>query len=230
MPDAREPHRYHRPVLRGPDALAEMAGGLDPAEREEAAHAVAAALVRGARSADDAEVTRRIVQLAEDEGLDLIASLWADAPPDSLPGALWRLYALRTWVRSDADAVARQFREGRKRAPVHEVVAGVAEPPGPAEVAALVDAVLTGVAGGDLAVTFERAAAFCRVVAVGRAHHADEVGAGRRPHELDVRHGGSDAEDGHDSATAMTRSAGRLLRTAEQLEAAAHRWREDEPL
>ena len=217
MPDP-QPHRHHRPVLRGPDALAELAGGTDPAEREEAAHALAAALVHGARSAADAEVTRRIVSLAEEEGLDLIASLWADAPPDSLPGALWRLYALRTWVRTDARTVARHFREGRRRAPVHEVVAGVAEPPGPAEVAALVDAVLTGVAGGDLAVTFERAAAFCRVVAVGRAHDADEVAPAA----------GRTSPDPHESAHAMTRSAARLLRTAEQLEAAARRWRSGE--
>ncbi|GAB7191311.1 hypothetical protein NUM3379_20180 [Kineococcus sp. NUM-3379] len=207
-------------MLRGPDALADLAGGLDPAEREEAAHAVAAALVHGARSAADAEVTRRIVSLAEDEGIDLLASLWADAPPDSLAGALWRLYALRTWVRADATSVARQFHEGRKRAPVHEVVAGVADPPGPAEVVQLVDAVLSGVAGGDLAVTFERAAAFCRVLAVGRAHHADEVPAATRRGDGDAGRGGPDA------ATALTRSAARLVRTAEQLEAAARRWRE----
>ncbi|WP_345714216.1 hypothetical protein, partial [Kineococcus glutinatus] len=218
MPGPADPRRHHRPVLRGPDALAAVAGGLDPAEREEAAHAVAVALVRGVRAAGDAEVTRRVVRLAEEEGIDLIASLWADSPPDSLPGALWRLYALRTWVRGDAVAVARQFGEGRRRAPVHEVVAGVAEPPGPAEVVALVDAVLTGVAGGDLAVTFERAAAFCRVVAVGRAHHADEL-----PGASPGRTG-----DPADAATALTRSAGRLVRTAEQLEAAAVRWRQEE--
>ena len=46
---------------------------------------------------------------------------------------------------------------------------GVAEPPGPAEMQQLTDAILTGVFDGDLAIALERAAAFCRVVASGRA-------------------------------------------------------------
>ena len=210
MPDQQPERRHHRPALPGDDAILAMAGGIDPQAREEAAHAAASALVHGARSAADAEVTRRVVRLAQDEGLEVIAELWADAPADSLAGALWRLYVLRTWVQRAPRSVADQFAEGRRHAPVLEVVAGVADPPGPAEVAAVLDAVLTGVSEGDFAVTLERAAAFCRVVAIGRAHHAD-----------DPRAGGQD-----DDASGLTRSAARLVRTAEQLESAARRWRD----
>jgi hypothetical protein len=184
-----------------------MAGGVDPSAVQEAAHAAASALVHGARSAQDAEVTRRVVRLAQDEGLEVIADLWADAPADTLAGALWRLYVLRTWVQRQPVAVARQYGEGRRHAPVLEVVAGVADPPGPGEVSAMVDAVLTGVAEGDFAVTLERAAAFCRILAVGRAHDADT------PLQ-------------EDTASALTLSASRLVRTAEQLEHAAGRWRD----
>nr|WP_246315963.1 hypothetical protein [Kineococcus aurantiacus] len=195
--------------MPGDEAIVALAGGVDPSAVQEAAHAAASALVHGARSARDAEVTRRVVRLAQDEGLEVIADLWADAPADSLAGALWRLYVLRTWVQRQPVAVSRQFAEGRRHAPVLEVVAGVADPPGPQEVATVVDAVLTGVAEGDFAVTLERAAAFCRVLAIGRAHHAD-----------------APAED--DAASELTRSAARLVRTAEQLEHVAHRWRAGE--
>ncbi|WP_432493126.1 hypothetical protein [Kineococcus gypseus] len=218
-PGAQPPRRHHRPAMPGPDALVALAGGVDPSAVQEAAHAAASALVHGARSARDAEVTRRVVRLAQEEGLEVIASLWADAPADSLAGALWRLYVLRTWVQRTPVSVARQYAEGRRHAPVLEVVAGVADPPGPQEVVAVVDDVLTGVAEGDFAVTLERAAAFCRVVAVGRAHHADEPRHTERP---------GDAADPEAAAAALTLSAARLVRTAEQLEAVAHRWRAGE--
>jgi hypothetical protein len=52
---------------------------------------------------------------------------------------------------------------------VARVVAGVADPPGPDELRAMVDEVLRGIAGGDFADVLFRAAAFARVVATGRA-------------------------------------------------------------
>ena len=62
---------------------------------------------------------------------------------------------------------------------MHEVVAGVVDPPGPDEVRRLADLVLRGVVQGDFADTLYRAAAFARVVAAGRAHvgatHAGHV-------------------------------------------------------
>ena len=60
------------------------------------------------------------------------------------------------------------------------MVAGVADPPGPDELRAMVDEVLRGIADGDFADVLFRAAAFARVVATGRAglpdaHRASEV-------------------------------------------------------
>ena len=50
-----------------------------------------------------------------------------------------------------------------------QVVAGVADPPGPDELRTMVDEVLRGIAGSEFADVLFRAAAFARVVATGRA-------------------------------------------------------------
>jgi len=197
--------RPRRPALFGPAVVDTFVGGPDPAQRVEAAHATAEALVRHGREGGD-EVAARLVALADDHGIDEVADLWADRPADTLPGALWRLYALRAGIKLDPLSMARAFDAGRALAPVHEAVAGVGDPPGPAEVQALADAVLAGAFRGDLAVALERAGAFCRVVATGLAVLADEV---------------PDGEHG----VALTRRAADLVRTGGQLEAAAARWR-----
>jgi hypothetical protein len=211
--DAPGARRWHRPTYLGPTALDAFTGDTDPALRIEAAHATAAALVEHGRSGSgqsDAE-TARLVALTDDHGLDDVAELWSDRPGDTLPGALWRLYALRAGIRQDSAGMAAAFDEGRRRAPVHEAVAGVAEPPGPVEVQDLADAILAGAFTGDLAVALERAAAFCHVVATGWAVEADDV-IETHPEE--------------DSAGArLTRQAAGLARTGTDLEVAARRWR-----
>lgn len=159
--------------MPGNAAFDDLPGGDDPALRSEVAHRTAQLLVRGARSCDDEAMTERIVHLADEHGLDTVADLWASAPPDSLPGSLWRLYLLRSWVQADPTAAAREYEAGRRHAPVHEVVAGVVDPPGPREVRDLADTVLRGVATGDLSTTLDRAAAFARIVATGRAELLD---------------------------------------------------------
>src|SRR4051812_421653 len=202
-PRARPPRP---PALLGPAAMNSLVGGPDPARRVEAAHATAEALVRHGRSGDEA-LTARLVALTDELGIDEVALLWADRPADTLPGALWRLYALRAGIRRDPIDFSRGYAAGRWRAQVHEVVAGVAEPPGTQEVVEMADAVLAGAFTGDFAVALERAGAFCRVVSTGWALLADD--------DADV-----------DRGQARTRRASDLLRTGQQLELAAERWRE----
>ncbi len=146
-----------------------LVGGADPAEVSEAADRAATLLVRGARRAGDDDVVERLVHLADTEGIETIAQVWSGSPADSLAGCLWRLYLLRSWVYAEPVAVARAFEAGRARAQVARVVAGVADPPGPDELKAMVDAVLRGIAAGDFADVLLRASAFARVVATGRA-------------------------------------------------------------
>jgi hypothetical protein len=205
MDDAHRNGRPRRPAFFGPSALDSFVGAPDPAQRVEAAHATAEALVRHGRGGDD-EVAARLVALADEHGIDEVAELWSDQPADTLPGALWRLYALRAGMRQDPSGLARAFDAGRGRAPVHEAVAGVGEPPGADEVLALADAVLAGAFTGDLAVALERAGAFCRVVSTGWAVLADDL---------------ADTV----LAAATTRRAADLLRTGAQLETAARLWR-----
>jgi hypothetical protein len=203
MPEAP---RHHRPVLVGDARFDAIVGDIDPALRSEAADRCAALLVRGPRNPEENAVVDRVVRLADTEGLDAIAELWAGAAPDSLAGCLWRLYLLRSWVYADPDAAAREFDRGRRHVPVSEVVAGVTDPPRPEDVERLADAVLRGIRIGDFADTLFRASAFARVAAAGRAH-SDHVTA-------------PVAEGRPASTYASDLSAARLLTLAEQLETA----------
>jgi hypothetical protein len=185
-----------------------LPGEVDPALRDEVAHATARALVDRARTTEDPAVVERLIHLVENEGLDTVAGLWADAAAVSLPGALWRLYVLREWVRRDMATVMLRYRLGVEAAPVQEAVAGVPSPPEPGDLRILADAVLSGVFTGDLGVALERAGAFCRILSTGAAFDADS-------REVADPTG----------ATRMTRSASSLLRTAEELERAGGLWR-----
>ena len=190
--------RHHRPSLPGAHHFEEIEGAVDPARLTEAADRTATALVRGARGDVDQQLVDRVVHLADSEGLETLAELWAGAPSDSLAGAVWRLYLLRAWVYADPRTAAEEFDLGRAHVPVSEVVSGVVVPPGPDEVRRLVDEVLGGVVVGDFADTLFRAAAFARVAAAGRAHAP-----------------GSEAVSG--SSYASDISAARLLTLADQL-------------
>jgi len=194
---------HHRPAMPGAasfEAIETTDHGADPAVLAEAADRAAVALVRGARDQADEALVSRVVHLADTEGLETLAELWAGSPAESLAGVLWRLYVLRSWVYADPQTAAREFDRGRALAPVAEAISGVEEPPGPSEVQALVDSVLGGVVVGDFADTIFRAAAFARVAAAGRAHSEE--------------HGGSS----YDSDLA----AARLLTLADQLQRAGH--------
>lgn len=191
---------HHRPSLPGSGHFeaVESTSALDPAMLAEAADRAAHALVRGARDQADADLVSRVVHLADSEGLEMLAELWAGSPPTSLAGALWRLYLLRSWVYADPATASLEFDRGRALAPVAEAISGVEEPPGPDEVRVLVDAVLAGVVVGDFADTLFRASAFARVAAAGRAQA--ETAGSSYPNDL---------------------SASRLLVLAEQLGQAA---------
>ena len=165
---------HHRPLTPGDRFFEGLeADDLDPLRLAEAADRAAYLLVRGARDSGDSEIAERVLHLADTEGIETIAEVWAGRPADTIAGCLWRLYLLRSWVYADPVGVAREFEAGRDRAAVHGVVAGVADPPGPDELRAMVDQVLLGIAGSDFADVLLRAAAFARVVATGRALLSD---------------------------------------------------------
>lgn len=203
--------RPHKPVPFAPADFEPFAGGTDPARVSEAAHLAARALVHSGRESNDPEVTKRLVKLADKQGLEAIAEMWAASPARSLPGALWRLYALRAATLQDPEGISVFFRAGQQQAQVANAVAGVAEPPGAEEITVMANAILSGAFDGDFDVALERSAAFCRVIALGQATLAEERVAAHPEH----------------SAT-LSKKAHQLLRTAEDLEGAAKSWRKGE--
>ena len=184
---------HHRPMAPGANYFEALVGGTDPALVSEAADRAAQLLVRGTKDVGDAAVADRLLHLADTEGIETIAEVWAGSPADSLAGCLWRLFVLRSWVHREPVRASHEYDAGRSRVPVSEVVAGVADPPGPDELRAMIDQVLRGIATGDFADVLLRASAFARVVATGRAVLTE-------PSDAEVR---------------------RMLGLAEQLEAAA---------
>ena len=195
--EERKPPR--RPAMFSPAAIEAHSAAFDPMKEIEAAHETARVLVHAGRESHDPVLTARLVALVEELGLTTVADLWAHRPARTLPGALWRLYVLREWVRRDPAGASADYSAGMRFTDVNHAVAGPAEPTGPDEIMALTDAILTGVFEGDLAVALDRAAAFCRVVAAGRG----------------------DRTEGEEEA----QRAAQLLVTAEDLTAGAHLWR-----
>jgi hypothetical protein len=202
--------RFRRPAMLDMEEAEQIEGDVDPLDIALIAHETALAIVSQVRESEDPELVARLVRLVDDEGIDTVAMMWSKAEPHTLPGALWRIYMLREWVRHSADAVARSYHHGVHAAQVRHAIAGVEDPPGPDEVRRLADDILSGVFSGDLAVALERAGAFCRVVATGAAFEAE-------------------TDEGHadDRAHRTTLRAAQLLRTGEDLERCAALWRQD---
>ena len=193
---------HHRPALPGARHFEALTGGTDPAEAREAADRLATLLVRGRRGVEDEAVVARVVALAEDEGLEVLADLWAGSPADSLAGALWRLYLLHEWVQRTPEEVGRLFSAGVGHAEVYGAIVGVQQPPDPQALRRLTEEILTGIFSGDLAIALERAGAFCQVMAVGLV----EPGVEDIPPE-------------------QSRRAARMRDTADDLVACARLWR-----
>ena len=141
MPPGRD--RPRRPAHLSLEAITKYAGTTPgPAEVTEVAHHSAAVVLGVGRTVADPDVTARLVALVDELGLDTIAELWSVMPAGTLPGALWRLYALREWVGRSPTTASREYAAGMRHAQVNHVVAGPAEPPGPDELRALVDEIL----------------------------------------------------------------------------------------
>ena len=157
-----------RPALWEPALTQRIHGGPDPELVAQAAHDSARALLVHGRGGADRAVKDRLIELVEREGIEVVANVWAHTAPTSLPGALYRLYAVREWIRLRPENVARLYNRGLERADVAQAIAGVPAMHGPAEVRETIDRIFAGVFDGDLDVAFDRTAALLRVVVAGR--------------------------------------------------------------
>jgi len=189
-------------------------GAEDPAHLSRVAHDTAAAILSRVRADPDPAVVARLVSYTDEHGIDAIAELWSHASAKSLPGALWRVYLLRTLIRQDPFGVSLAFQRGTEVSQtIDQVVAGAPIPAGPTEVQELADRILHGVFAGDFAVALERAAAFSRVVAAGFVSLADDADA-------------ADAAN-PDRPAGLTQRALRLTQLADEFDSCARLWRRD---
>lgn len=203
--------KFHKPTQFSGSKFEEFEGGADPAHISRVAHETAQALLSRVRGNPDPEVIERLVAFADKQGIDAIAELWAQSSAKSLPGALWRVYLMRTLIRQRPDVIAFLFQRGTEITPtIDHVVAGAPTPTGPEEIVELADQILRGLFQGDFAIALDRAAAFCRLAAAGAASLADDADA-TEP----------------ERSTALTTQALRLSETAADLAACSALWRRD---
>ncbi|WP_139416511.1 DNA-directed RNA polymerase subunit beta [Agromyces laixinhei] len=205
---------FHRPTKFPSGKFEGFLGAEDPAQVSRVAHDTAAALLARVRADPDPEVVARLVTYTDEHGIDAIAELWSQASPRSLPGALWRVYLLRTLIRQDPRGLSLAFQRGTEVShTIDQVVAGAPIPAGPDEVRELADGILHGLFTGDLAVALDRASAFARVTAAGMASLADDA---------DAADTANPARSGE-----LTKRALRLTQLAEELTSCARLWRAD---
>lgn len=198
-----------RPVKRPSGTFDSFEGGDDPAVHTRIAHDSAHALLNRVRQAGDPELVARVTEFADEHGIDTVAELWAHAAAKSLPGALWRVYVLRSLIVQQPESTAFAYDRGHQlSAGIDPVVAGAATPTGPDEIRAVADQILHGVFAGDFGVALDRAAAFARVTSVGC---------------VDLAHDADPSEP--QRASELTARASRLALIAEELTACARLWR-----
>ena len=214
--------RPARPAQLDPSVADNIAGGMDPQEISEISHLSAAALLDRVRHSEDPAVVERVLTLVETVGVDEIAELWSRAEPDSLPGILWRLYLLRSWMRTHRESIARLWRMGEPVATSASAIAGVDQAPTEQDIARTADSILSGAFTGDFAVALNRAAAFTDVVALGLRIEAKRMTA----QVAQLQPNDADGEKRiRTKAARLLHTAGNLATTAKDFQHGATLWR-----
>ena len=72
----------------------------------------ASIVVGRGRTQTDPEVIDRLITLVDREGIDVVAGMWAESAANTLPGVLWRMYALREQVRVAPELITAHYRAG----------------------------------------------------------------------------------------------------------------------
>jgi len=202
---------FHKPTQYSGDKFDTFVGGEDPAQISRVAHDTALALLSRVRDNPESAIVERLVAFTDQHGIDAVAELWSRANPRSLPGALWRIYLVRALVQQDPTGTSFLYQRGVEVATsIDPVVAGATAPTGPDEITTLADQILRGLFQGDFAVALDRAAAFCRIMALGCSSVADD----------------SDSTS-PERASELTTRALRFSTTANEFVSCARLWRTD---
>lgn len=219
--------RPSRPGQIDPGLIEGIAGGADPSVVSEMSHASAAALLDRVHHSADPQVVERVLTLVDREGVDMIAELWSRSEPDSLPGIMWRLYTLRSWMRRDRDLISRLWRLGEPVATAASAIAGVDQAPTEADITHTADSILAGAFTGDFAVALERASAFVDVVAQGlrvEAHMVRQAEA-KAGSETATAADLAEAHVMRSRSAKLMHTAGNLIATSKDFRHGAQLWR-----
>ena len=194
-----------------------LASDVDPQQVNEMAHVSAAALLHRVHQTQDPQIVQRVLTLLDSEGVDIIASLWSHSEPESLPGILWRLYLLRTWMHRNTTSISLLWQLGEPEATSASAIAGVDQTPNDKAIARTADSILSGAFTGDFAVALERAYAFTDVIA-----HGLHVRAKQLIREAKVN---GSTEDGRTPAAQLLHTSGNLMTTSQDFLHGANLWR-----
>ncbi|PJM75832.1 hypothetical protein [Bifidobacterium simiarum] len=216
--------RFTRPAQLDAALVDQLAGGVDPQQLSDMSHTTAASLLDRVHHTQDPQVVDRVLTLVEHEGVDLVAELWSSAEPESLPGVLWRLYMLRTWMRRNRENISRLWRLGEPVATTASAIAGVDQAPTADDIARTADSILSGAFTGDFAVALERASAFCSVIAAGLV--AETKRRQEEAQRLGLTALETQAKLANSGASHMVKTAKSLSGTAKDFRAGAGLWRE----
>jgi len=141
---------------------------MDPADVSAIALQTAHALLQRGQSSEDAHIREALVRFADEHGLDPLADLWPQAHPQSLPGALWRLYLVRAVLQHNPDDASHLFQRGvDDLSTIDQVVAGAPEGLNAESFSQVLDDILLGAFDGELSHALERAAAVATAVSAG---------------------------------------------------------------
>ncbi|MBB2955558.1 hypothetical protein FHX77_000980 [Bifidobacterium commune] len=220
--------RPSRPAQLDPALTEKMAGGMDPEEISEMSHASAQALLDRVHHTQDPQIVQRVLTLVDHEGVDIIAELWSKSEPDSLPGILWRLYLLRTWMHKNRHSLAGLYRIAEPEDTAASAIAGVDTPPSADDIMNTADSILSGAFTGDFAVALERASAFVDVIAKGLAIRAKTLTAEARKAEAGEECGtiAAASRNPRTAAAGLLHTGGNLMTTSTDFRHGASLWRQ----
>lgn len=100
--------QFHRPARLEPEIAESLLVTEDTAVASQLAHHTAQVLL-GAPDDGDRLTRDGILAVVARHGVDDVAEMWASSPATTLPGALWRLFLVREWIRRDPALIERRY-------------------------------------------------------------------------------------------------------------------------
>ncbi|OKL48625.1 hypothetical protein [Boudabousia marimammalium] len=192
-----------RPAMLDPEVAESIPGDEDPAVTTAVALTSARALLGLGDDEFTADQVEKLAHLIKTEGVDAVSTLWARSSKLTLPGQMWRLYLVREWFRRDTDTVRSRYEEGERaihqRPGAEDLVLPELE-----STMAKIEQLMTGGGVDSMVELLKATSGVMRVLAAG-------VSAG--PEWI--------TSDDDELADVVTRRAGALQKTAEELAEAA---------